>query len=106
MLQASNMGGYTLKHILKSPFSAKILPYLLLGFTLLGFLDAAYLTIQHYQHVIPPCTTGGCETVLTSSFATIAGTPIALIGAGFYVFIAILTGLYLQTKNKQIAMSL
>lgn len=100
------MEGYNLKRFLASPFPVKVLPVLLLIFALLGFIDAAYLTIQHYQHAIPPCTVGGCETVLTSAYATIGGTPIALIGAGFYALIAILCGIYLQTKNKYIPSSL
>lgn len=60
----------------------------------LGFLDATYLTIIHFQNQIPPCTTDGCETVLTSSYAEIAGIPIALLGALYYVaiFFSILTG--------------
>ena len=51
----------------------------------LGFLDAAYLTIVHFQNQIPPCTTDGCETVLTSSYAEIWGIPIALFGGLFYI---------------------
>lgn len=79
----------------------KVLIYaaLLLGF--LGFLDAAYLTILHYQHTIPPCTvTNGCETVLTSSFSTIYGVPIALPGVGFYLAIIALSLLLLTNFKK------
>lgn len=96
------MEGYSLKKLSISPFPPQVLPYLLLGFALLGFLDATYLTIQHYQHVIPPCTVGGCETVLTSQFATIFSIPISLIGSIFYVVVAVATGLYMQTKARTI----
>ncbi|HSD98320.1 MAG TPA: vitamin K epoxide reductase family protein [Patescibacteria group bacterium] len=96
------MNGYSLKKFFASPFSVKALPYLLLVFAALGFLDAAYLTIQHYQHAIPPCTVGGCETVLTSQFATVFGVPIALLGAGFYAAVLLATGLFLQTHKKQL----
>src|SRR5260221_6354684 len=52
----------------------------------LGFLDAAYLTIIHYKNVIPPCSIAhGCETVLTSQYATIGPIPIALLGVFFYL---------------------
>ena len=51
----------------------------------LGFLDAAYLTLTHFQNRIPPCTLGSCETVLTSQYAAIFGIPIAMIGAFYYV---------------------
>ena len=52
----------------------------------LGFLDAVYLTILHYKNAFPPCTiTRGCETVLTSKFATVFNVPIALLGSLFYI---------------------
>lgn len=73
---------------------------LVLGF--LGFLDATYLTILHYKDAIPPCTvTNGCETVLTSSFSTIYGIPIALLGAGFYIAV-IAVSLLLLTNPKDL----
>lgn len=74
--------------------NSKILSRLLLGISLLGFVDAAYLTVSHYLHRIPPCTIGGCETVLTSRFSTVAGIPDALFGALFYmaVFLMVVSG--------------
>lgn len=96
------MEGYNLKKFLASPVSKKALPYLLLIFSVLGLLDAAYLSIQHIFNTIPPCTIGGCETVLTSSFSIVLGIPLPFLGAGFYVVILILTGLFLQTKNKRL----
>ncbi len=63
-----------------------------------GFLDAAYLTILHYKNAIPPCTLSGCETVLTSTYATIAGIPISLLGAGYYLVVVVLIGILLSTN--------
>lgn len=80
--------------------TTRLLPAALgvLGF--LGFLDATYLTIQHYKNAIPPCTIAhGCETVLTSQYATIAGIPIALIGAVYYVTVLALLLIWIQTKH-------
>jgi len=51
----------------------------------IGFTDAAYLTISHFLNRVPPCTIGGCETVLTSKFAAVGPIPLALIGAGYYI---------------------
>ncbi|HVZ11391.1 MAG TPA: vitamin K epoxide reductase family protein [Candidatus Paceibacterota bacterium] len=51
---------------------------------LIGFADAFYLTLTHYQNKIPPCTVGGCETVLTSPYATIGSVPISLVGVLYY----------------------
>ena len=75
--------------------------YAILASAFIGFLDSAYLTILHYQHVIPPCTvTNGCETVLTSSYSQIFGIPIALLGAGFYISIIVLSLLLLTSPSK------
>jgi len=47
-----------------------------------GVAIAAYLTWQHVAGVIPPCgPVRGCEEVLTSPYASIAGIPVALPGA-------------------------
>lgn len=68
--------------------------------SLLGFFDAVYLTIEHYLGRIPPCTVvSGCESVLTSSYATILGIPVALIGTIFYFTVFTLAMLYLDTKK-------
>lgn len=97
------MEGYSLKKFFASPFPVKVLPYLLLVFALFGFFDATYLTIQHYQNAVPPCTIGGCETVLTSKYATVLGLPLALVGAVFYGVILLMSGIFLQTKTKTFA---
>ena len=55
---------------------------------LVGLADAIYLTINHYTGEKVPCSvTGGCEAVLTSAYAEIAGVPLAAFGAAAY-FIA------------------
>lgn len=68
----------------------------LLAFSFFGFLDAAYLTVTHFQHKIPPCAINGCESVLTSQYAVILGVPIALIGMLYYfvLFLFALSGRY------------
>lgn len=66
----------------------------------LGFVDAAYLTANHYLDVALPCTiTHGCAIVTTSKYAEVYGIPVALLGAAFYasVFFGIIT--YRETKN-------
>lgn len=52
---------------------------------LVGFADAAYLTANHYAGAPVFCgPSGGCETVLTSGFATLGPVPLALVGAVYY----------------------
>jgi uncharacterized membrane protein len=69
---------------------------------LVGFADASYLTLEHFRGVIPPCTTDGCETVLTSAYSVVAGIPVALGGAIYYLLIAIGMFAYLDSKNTKI----
>ena len=52
---------------------------------LVGLADAVYLTIQHISGQSVPCSvTGGCEEVLTSRYAVVAGVPLAGVGAAAY----------------------
>ena len=69
-----------------------------------GVVVAAILTSFHYS----PATTaalctgaGGCETVNTSPYSTIAGIPIALLGMGAYVAIGALA--FLSTREGALA---
>lgn len=81
------------------PFLKK-LPYVLVGLSFLGFLDALYLTISHYQNIAPPCSLAhGCETVLTSKYAMVGPVPLALVGLFYYVVFFVLSVLYLQGKR-------
>lgn len=66
----------------------------------LGFLDATYLTIIHYKNIIPPCTIGSCETVLTSKYAVILGIPLALLGSLFYLSVIFVCLLILTNYKK------
>jgi uncharacterized membrane protein len=53
--------------------------------SLLGLADALYLTVQHVTGQSVQCTViTGCSEVLSSSYAAIAGIPLALIGAVAY----------------------
>ena len=70
---------------------------------ILGFADATYLTVEHYQGVIPPCSiTGGCEKVLTSEFSTLLGMPTSLLGAVYYLLLCVGLFLYLDMRKSVI----
>ncbi len=69
----------------------------------LGFIDATYLTIEHFMNRIPPCTlTSGCEKVLTSSYSSIFGIPVSLIGSLYYLVLLIALFVYFDLKSKKI----
>ncbi len=66
-----------------------------------GFLDATYLTIEHYKNIIPPCSAiTNCEVVLTSKYASFFGIPIALIGALYYAALIATLLLLWQERHK------
>lgn len=70
---------------------------------LIGFADSAYLTAEHFRGSIPPCSVvEGCEQVLTSSYAVIAGIPVALLGMLYYA--ALLVGIiaYIDSRNPKV----
>jgi len=68
---------------------------------LIGLGDAVYLTIYHLTGKLVPCgITGGCETVLTSSYAEIAGIPLAAFGAGAY-FVAFSLAILAAFGNRK-----
>ncbi len=58
--------------------------------TLGGVGIAGYLTYVHYAGLHPVCgISHGCETVQTSSYAYLAGIPVALLGLLTYLLILI-----------------
>lgn len=58
------------------------------GLGLLGFMDALYLTFEHYSGGQVTCiVTTGCDKVLSGPYSEIFGIPIALIGVIYYLFI-------------------
>lgn len=61
------------------------LPLLAGAVSLLGLIDAVYLTIHHYTAEPVPCGAAfDCEAVLTSQYAELFGIPLAIFGAAAY----------------------
>src|SRR6267142_1136246 len=53
--------------------------------SILGLADAIYLTIEHVTGQSVRCTIiSGCSEVLSSSYAVLAGIPLAAVGAAAY----------------------
>lgn len=53
--------------------------------SLLGLADALYLTVEHVTGQTVRCTiVAGCSEVLSSSYAVVAGIPLAAVGAAAY----------------------
>ncbi|OGF49097.1 hypothetical protein A3I36_04610 [Candidatus Giovannonibacteria bacterium RIFCSPLOWO2_02_FULL_45_28] len=73
-----------------------------LTLSLIGFLDASYLAVKHYLGEPVVCSLlEGCEEVLTSKYAIVAGVPVALFGVFYYLAVFILIILYWDTGKTQ-----
>ena len=69
----------------------------------IGFLDAAYLTANYYWGVPINCSIfNGCEQVLTSRYASVAGVPVSLFGAFYYLAVLILTLVFIDGRHSRI----
>lgn len=94
-----------LKNSLMSSFP-KIPKWIIIAFfitALIGFADAAFLAIEHYRGVVPPCTIIlGCEKVTTSEYSEVFGIPLALFGAIYYFALLVLIVAYFDFKKDLI----
>lgn len=85
----------------KNAEKIQILPLIAAVVALIGMIDAIYLTVHHYTGEKVPCSvTGGCETVLSSQYAEIAGIPLALFGALAYFTVFSLATLAVFGDNR------
>jgi uncharacterized membrane protein len=67
---------------------------------LIGLADSVYLTVKHLTAEPVPCSIiAGCEVVLTSAYAEIAGIPLAAFGAAAY-FVAFSLALLAAFGNR------
>ncbi|PIP86667.1 hypothetical protein COV42_00510 [Candidatus Campbellbacteria bacterium CG11_big_fil_rev_8_21_14_0_20_44_21] len=82
----------------------KTLPInLLLLFSLIGFLDALYLTISHFQGNEAGCfLVHGCDIVLNSKYSEIFGLPTAFLGLLFYLVIFLGVFVYNFKKDENL----
>ena len=75
----------------------KVIAITFVTLSAIGFLDATYLTMEHYRGSVPPCAIAGCEIVLKSGQSAIFGVPVALFGVIYYLTILILSIAYLES---------
>ena len=86
-----------------TPQISKWIFVLILATSFIGFLDSAYLTVEHYNKGILPCYIfEGCDQVTTSKYSTVANIPISLFGAIYYLAIFAAAILFLDTKYAPI----
>jgi len=69
----------------------------------IGFIDATYLTVEHYSGGVINCNIlKGCDQVTTSKYSFILGIPVALLGSIYYLAMFIAAILYLDRKNLRV----
>lgn len=70
--------------------------------TVAGMGIATYLTVVHYADQPIVCTSiGDCELVNSSTYASLAGLPVALLGAGAYAsMLALIAGAWLRRSPE------
>jgi uncharacterized membrane protein len=75
--------------------------------SIVGIADTTYLTIKRYSQDSINCSIfEGCDFVTTSTYSTILGVPVAVLGIIFYTTVFVLSILYLRSKNKKFLISL
>lgn len=68
--------------------------------SLLGILDAGYLSISAYQASAPTCfILTGCDVVAASPYSRVFGIPLAYFGLLFYTLIAAVSGMMLLGRR-------
>ncbi|MEO8638133.1 MAG: vitamin K epoxide reductase family protein [Candidatus Taylorbacteria bacterium] len=85
---------------MKSPKNLNVLVALFSLFAFAGFIDASYLTVEHYLGTPIPCSVfGGCDIVTNSSYSQIGGVPLALVGALYYLSLIIFCIIYFDSRK-------
>ncbi|MFA6917760.1 MAG: vitamin K epoxide reductase family protein [Candidatus Gracilibacteria bacterium] len=69
----------------------------------IGFLDAMYLTAEHYSGVGLNCVIfTGCDQVANSVYSLLFGFPVALYGVLYYLGILLIALLYVDIGHKKL----
>lgn len=85
----------------------KVIPrwfiYSLITIAYIGFLDAMYLTAEHYSGAGLTCVIfKGCDQVASSSYSEMFGLPVALYGVLYYLGILFVSLLYLDLSRDHV----
>ena len=75
---------------------------ILFSAAIIGFADSAFLTAEHVRGVVPPCSNNGCDTVLTSEYASIGDVPLAAFGMAYYGLVLVLLIAYLDVGDRKL----
>ena len=88
--------------ILKKTIPRKLIIALIV-FSFLGFLDATYMSAEHFAGKIPNCSfLSGCELVMTGEYSTLGSIPIAYMGLTYYLIVFALVIAYKECGVRKI----
>jgi len=77
--------------------------FIFLTVSFVGFVDATYLTVKHFQGETPACSVlEGCDKVTSSEYAVILGIPVALLGSLYYLTVFLLSIAYMDRRNEKV----
>jgi len=81
----------------------KKLTITLIIISFLGFLNATYLSAEHFAGGIPNCSfLRGCELVTTGEYSMLGPIPIAYMGLAYYLIIFVLVMAYRECGVRKI----
>jgi len=91
---------------LSSEKPSKLLPkwliWSIIATASIGFMDAMYLTTEHYSGTGIKCVIfKGCDVVANSAYQLMFGFPVALYGVIYYFGILFISLLYLDLGDKK-----
>jgi len=73
----------------------------------LGFLDAFFLSYEHFKGLIPPCTVRfSCDVVTTSNYSYIFNIPVAYLGLLYYLVLFIGAFMFYENKESNVELKL
>lgn len=72
-----------------------------LTLSLIGFVDASYLTAEYFSGGEPYCSfLEGCSTVTQSKYAAVGPIPVSLLGLLFYISVFFSAFIYKEIESK------
>ncbi|MFZ3020131.1 MAG: vitamin K epoxide reductase family protein [Minisyncoccia bacterium] len=73
----------------------------------IGFLDAFFLSYEHFKGLIPPCTINfKCDVVAASTYSSFFGIPVSYLGLLYYLPLFIGSFLFFEKKNQLMVLKL
>lgn len=78
----------------------KMFTLLTIMFSIIGLIDASYISYEKIMGITPQCLPGfACATVLESPYASLGPIPLSFLGVGYYLVVFGVMSLYLLESS-------